>query len=92
MNIAAAKAYTRARRALTAEQGSAVDAALATLPETFGRPHAHAGASIRVRAPGLYELRAGLTLRILFARDGDTLLLAYVGTHAQVTAWVKNNR
>ena len=65
--------------------------ALAGLLETFGRPHVHTGASVRQLQPDLYELRAGLQLRVIFSRDADALILHTVGNHRDIRAWLKNN-
>lgn len=88
MEIRLTKRFLAAVRRLPAADAAAVDSALAT----FGRPHAHAGGSVRpIRAP-VYELRATLALRVVFARDGDALKVDFVGTHAEVQRYLRNTR
>jgi len=38
------------------------------------------------------ECRDALDYRLIFARDGDTLVFVFYGTHKAVQAFVKNRR
>jgi len=92
VEIRLTKRFLAAVRRLPAADAAAVDTALAQLLATFGRPHVHTGGSVRpIRAP-VYELRATLALRVVFTRDGDTLKVDFVGTHADLQRYLRNTR
>lgn len=59
--------------------------------KNYGKPHTHAGASIRDYKPPFKEVRIGLHLRLLFYRDGDFLVFCCLGTHREVATWCDNN-
>jgi hypothetical protein len=82
--------FERRYKKLTPVQRSRVDAAVSRFAERVGRPHEHAGLSIR--AFGRYlEFRAGLDLRILaLAESGDQFLMC-VGNHDEIRAYVRQN-
>jgi len=75
---------------LPAIDRKAVDEALAQLLATFGRPHAHAGHSVRVLRIPVYELRATKALRVIFLKQGGVLRVDFVGDHNAVKAYLKN--
>ena len=50
----------------------------------------HSGAGLRRLAPGLYEVRAGLALRVIFDVAGGLLRCDFVGNHDDVRAYLKN--
>ena len=84
------KRFLAAVKKLPAAEVAAVDEALAELLANFGRPHAHGGASVRPLLSPVYEMRASLALRIVFARDGDILRVDFVGDHAGVRRYLRN--
>ena len=92
MRILLTKRFLACVKKLSSTDAEAVDVALENLPETFGTPHAHAGQSVRVLRPQVYELRATLALRVVFVRSKDTLLVDFVGTHDEVHDFLKNRR
>jgi hypothetical protein len=92
MRILLTKRFLACVKKLSAPDAEAVDAALEILPATFGTPHAHAGQSVRVLRPPVYELRATLALRVVFMRSKDALWVDFVGTHDEVRAFLKNRR
>jgi hypothetical protein len=57
----------------------------------MGSPHIHSGLSIRKLRPAIFEFRAGLKTRVLFARDSGDIVLVFAGDHDQVRAWLKEN-
>ena len=63
---------------------------LCELTETFGRPHAHSGYSLRRLAPGLFEIRAGLGLRVVFDTAVGLLRCDFVGNHDVVQPYLRN--
>lgn len=84
------KRFLALAKALPAAERTEIDAALKSLPETWGRPHAHRGASVRVLKTPAYELRAGLALRVIFFALGDELRCDFVGTHDEVRRYLRN--
>jgi mRNA-degrading endonuclease RelE of RelBE toxin-antitoxin system len=90
VQIELTKRFFAAVKKLPAAEVAAVDEALAELLANFGRPHAHSGASVRPLLPPVYEMRASLALRIVFARDGDILRVDFVGDHAGVRRYLRN--
>lgn len=68
----------------------AVNGALRALPEQWGNPHARSGDSLRRLAPGLYEIRAGLGLRVVFDAAGGLLRGDFVGNHDDVQTYLRN--
>jgi hypothetical protein len=81
--------YDRAWRKLTPSQQAAVNAAIARLEASFGRPHEHSGLGLRAFG-SYYEFRAGLGLRVLVLSEGGDLFLCFVGNHDQVRAFIKH--
>jgi hypothetical protein len=92
VDIELTKRFLAAVKKLPDEDAAAVDAALAQLSGTFGRPHVHAGTSIRGLRPPIYELRATRVLRVVFLHRGSLLKVDFVGTHAEVAAYLRNAR
>ena len=90
MRILLTKRFLACVKKLSTADATAVDAALEGLAETFGTPHMHTGQSIRVLRAPVYELRASLTLRVVFVRSRDALLVDFVGSHDEVRAFLKN--
>jgi hypothetical protein len=90
MRILLTKRFLACVKKLSANDAEAVDSALGYLSATFGTPHSHAGNSVRVLRPPVYELRATLALRVVFVRSKNTLLADFVGTHDEVRAFLKN--
>ena len=65
---------------------------IATLIETFGRPHVHAGIGIRKLGPGLFECRTDLKLRILFRDRPDGIDLFFIGNHDEVQRLLRSEK
>ena len=76
----------------TRPQKAACWQAIGDLPESFGRPHAHTGLSIRKLRPKLYEFRASLDLRLLFRDEPDALYIGFVGNHDEVQKLLKSGK
>lgn len=92
MKVLLTKRFLAAASKLLLEDRAAIEAALAGLPSTFGRPHAHSGGNVRPLHPPIYELRATLALRVVFVRRGDSLLVDFVGDHDAVRDYLRNRR
>lgn len=70
----------------------AVERACRLAEEAFGRPHKHAGAGLRRLGRNHFECRVGLNRRLVFSREGDTLLFDFAGNHDEVQAYLRNQR
>jgi hypothetical protein len=66
--------------------------ALCALSESFGRPHAHSGLSIRKLGNRLFECRGKLALRFIFQdRPGD-LFVSFLGNHDEIKALLRSGK
>ncbi len=68
----------------------AVNLALRALPEGWGHPHAHSGMVLRRLAPCLYEIRAGLGLRVVFDVAAGLLRCDFIGNDDDVQTYLRN--
>lgn len=57
----------------------------------YGQPHLHAGLGLR-RIPPFMECRCGLAWRLVFQREGQSLVFHLCGTHDEVETFLKNHR
>ncbi len=89
LRVAAEKSVSHALAGLTPDEQAEVLAVLRELPATFGRPHVHAGLGLRQLRRGVYEVRIGLQLRMLFERDGDLLVIKMLGNHAAIRRYLR---
>jgi mRNA-degrading endonuclease RelE of RelBE toxin-antitoxin system len=75
---------------LSAADVNRVEETLRILPDCFGRPHFHAGTSIRRLRKNVFEYRTGLKIRILFRAGSQTLDVFFVGDHDEVRRLIRN--
>ncbi len=68
----------------------AVERSCRLAEEAFGRPHKHAGAGLRRLGRNQFECRVGLNRRLVFSREGDTLVFHFAGNHDEVQAYLRN--
>ncbi|MBI2895341.1 MAG: hypothetical protein HYY06_17430 [Deltaproteobacteria bacterium] len=77
------------RRLGQPERLAALDAILG-LPRAFASPHSHSGIGLRkLHRSGIWEIRVGLGLRILFGLEDDTAKLLLIGTHDEVRRFLR---
>ncbi len=81
----------RFKKSVPAGRAEEVFAAMREAARCFGVPHLHAGVGLR-RIPPFMECRCGLDLRLIFQREGDSLVFHLCGTHDEVRAFLKNRR
>ena len=91
MSILTRPSYRRSLKNFSDSEIAEINLAVGRLPEALGKPHVHSGLSIRKLRPAIFEVRAGLQIRVLFARDAGDIVLVFAGNHNQVRAWVKEN-
>jgi mRNA-degrading endonuclease YafQ of YafQ-DinJ toxin-antitoxin module len=60
------------------------------LPKALGQPHVHGGLGLRkVHPSGVWEARAGLGLRLVFALSGGVMTLVRAGSHEDVRRYLR---
>ncbi len=91
MNILVRPSYIRSLKKFSDQDLAEISIAIAKLPEAVGKPHVHTGLSIRKLRPAIFEIRAGLQVRILFARESGDIVLVLAGNHNEVRTWLKEN-
>ena len=69
---------------------SRVEEALRVLPGCFGKPHLHAGISIRRLRKNIFECRAALKVRLLFRATAQALEIFFVGNHDEVRRLIRH--
>ncbi len=79
------RAYSRLQ---TAEQ-ALVDHTLQQLGAYFETGHAPVGLGMKKLGVGIFEVRAGLALRIVYVQEGQTVVLALLGDHDEVRRFLK---
>ena len=89
LRVVAAPSTRAALARLAPEQQAEVLSGLRQLPAAFGRPHAHAGLGVRQLRLGIFEARIGLTLRVLFERGGDLLVIKTLGGHDEIRRYLR---
>ena len=82
-------AFRRAYHRQHAAEQALVDHALRQLAVSLETRHAPAGLGLKKLGPGVFEIRAGLALRIVYVEEGPQLVLALLGTHEDVRRFLK---
>ena len=91
MNIYQRPAFVRALRRRSAAEQEQIRQRARRVAEVIGRPQAHSG--LGVRPLGQYfEFRVGLQLRCLFLLEGGDMPLVMVGSHDELSDYIRNNR
>jgi hypothetical protein len=90
MRIALTERFQRDVGRLSPEGRAVVFEALLALPKVIGQPHLHGGLGLRkLHASGIWEARAGLGLRIVFALETGLCTLVCVGNHDDVRRFLR---
>jgi mRNA-degrading endonuclease YafQ of YafQ-DinJ toxin-antitoxin module len=66
-----------------------VSATIKLVIEGFGKPHVHAGLSIRKLGRNLYECRTGLDWRLVFEAQKGLLVFDFAGNHNEVLNYLR---
>jgi len=85
------KSYLRALKKIPRADQTSINAAIARLAGIIGNPHQHFGAGVRRLHSGIFEIRVGMRLRVLFTVRADNVFLHTAGDHDQVQDWLRNN-
>lgn len=91
MLVALTEGFQRDVLRLTTEQRGAVFETILILPRALGAAHTHSGLGLRkIHATGIFEVRIGLGLRLVFDLQRDTARLIRVGTHDEVRRFLRS--
>ena len=91
MNLLLMERFQRDLADLSPEERSRCFELLMALPKALGTPHNHSGLGIRKLHPsGVYEVRAGLGLRVVFALRDDQTIVVRVGSHEEVRKYLES--
>ena len=91
MNIYQRPTFVRAMKKRPEADQEQIRQRARRVAEVIGNPHAHSG--LGVRPFGRYfEFRVGLHTRCLFLLDGSDMHLVIVGTHDELSAYIRNNK
>ena len=77
-------AFKRAYESLDGSRRNRVDKALLQLEVLYTESQRPFGLGLKALKPGVWEIRAGLSDRILFRRTGDVVELLIVGNHDEI--------
>lgn len=90
MRIAITERFQTDVRALDSDQRRGVFDLLLALPTALRTPHVHAGTGLRkIHRSGVWEARAGLSLRIVFTAADGVISLVRVGTHDDIRRFLR---
>ena len=91
MRVELTERFPRDVSALGDAERAAVFDVLLSLPHALGSPHAHAGLGLRkIHATGIWEVRVGLGLRLVFGLTARTVALVRAGTHDEVRRYLRS--
>lgn len=79
-------------RKLTAVERREIGHAISATQDAFGSPHTHSGAGVRKLKGRWYEVRAGLSLRLIFCERDDCLSFEFMGNHDEVQRFLKSGK
>ena len=82
--------FDRSLRRLDAHRKARVQAALDQLVAGFETGQVPPGIGLKQLKPQLWELRAGLSDRILFHRSGDLITFLLAGNHDEVSRFLRD--
>jgi hypothetical protein len=83
--------FRRCLRGFSDERMESILATMRAAAGAYGRPHLHAGIGLRI-IDDFIECRDALDHRLLFQRDGGSLVFRFYGTHDAVRAFLRNRR
>lgn len=81
--------FRRAYHRLQEPDQRLVDHALAGLAEYLETGRAAMGLGVEKLWPGVFEVRAGLGLRIVYVEEGSRAMLALLGNHDEVRRFLR---
>ncbi len=90
MNIYQRPAFVRAIKKRPAAEQEQIRQRARRVAEVIGDPHAHSGLGLRPFGR-YFEFRLGLQIRCLFLLEGGDMHLVMVGSHDELSAYIRDN-
>lgn len=91
MQIALTERFQKDVGSLETTERATVFEVILGIPKIIGAVHQHAGLGLRkIHPTGIWEVRVGLGLRLVFALASNTLTLVRVGNHDEVRRYLKS--
>ena len=91
MRITCTERFQRDFKKLSEQEKNHFYSVLPKIQNVLGKPHLHGGIGIRkLHSSGIYEVRMGLRLRVVFGLKGKKIILHRIGDHETVQAYLKN--
>ena len=91
MKLSFADRFRRQCKAASPQDRAAILKILLDLEVTLTSPQEHSGLGLRkLHAAGYWEVRAGLSLRVLFRLDKDEAVFAFLGNHDEVKRFLSS--
>lgn len=91
MRYSRATAFDRTCRALEASQRAIVEQAIAQLVHALDTGRHTEGLGLKKLQYGFWEIRAGLSIRILCTWKSDLVTFVLVGTHDEIQRYLKRH-
>ena len=83
--------FQRAYSRLTESEHDLVKKSLRILQRYFKTGQAPIGLGLKKLGSGVYEFRAGFALRGVYVEEGQTVVLALLGTHDEVRRFLRHS-
>ena len=91
MNLKFSDKFRRQCRAASVQDRAAILKLVLDLEIALANPSEHTGQGLRKLHPaGLWEARAGLSLRAIFRLDKDQAVFIFLGTHDEIKRFLKS--
>jgi hypothetical protein len=91
VNVYQRASFVRAVKKRPAAEQDQIRQRARRVADVMGDPHAHSGLGIRPFGR-YFEFRVGMQIRCLFLLEGGDMHLVTVGTHDEISAYIRNNR
>ena len=91
MKLSFADKFRRQCKAASSQDRAAILKTLLDLELTLTSPHEHSGLGLReLHSDGYWEVRAGLSMRVLFRLDKDEAIFVFLGNHDEVKRFLNS--
>jgi hypothetical protein len=90
VNLYQRPAFVRAMKRRPAARQEEIRQRARRVAQVIGDPHAHSGLGIRPFGR-YFEFRVGLQIRCLFLLEGGDMHLVMVGSHDELSTYIRNN-
>lgn len=90
MKITLTEPFQKDFASLSSLQKQQALSVLLNIPKVVGEPHKHRGIGIRkIHHSGIFEVRVGLGLRLIFGFKEKTIFLHRMGNHDEIRRYLK---